>query len=74
HILVGLIAPVEPPVHAALLVMSGRVLAGWLIGGIADCLDVVHSCADKELTCVFELIDIRNIYEANERILAGDVN
>ncbi|KPX85479.1 Oxidoreductase, zinc-binding protein [Pseudomonas meliae] len=73
HILVGLIEPVEPPVHAAHLVMSRRVLAGSLIGGIAETQEVLDFCAENDITCDIEMLDIRNINEAYERMLAGDV-
>ncbi|RMP27795.1 Oxidoreductase, zinc-binding protein [Pseudomonas amygdali pv. lachrymans] len=73
HILVGLIEPVEPPLHAAHLVMSRRVLAGSLIGGIAETQEVLDFCAENDITCDIEMLDIRNINEAYERMLAGDV-
>ncbi len=73
HILVGLIEPIEPPVHAAHLVMSRRVLAGSLIGGIAETQEVLDFCAENGITCDIEMLDIRNINEAYERMLAGDV-
>ncbi|EGH15009.1 oxidoreductase zinc-binding protein, partial [Pseudomonas savastanoi pv. glycinea str. race 4] len=59
--------------HAAHLVMSRRVLAGSLIGGIAETQEVLDFCAENDITCDIEMLDIRNINEAYERMLAGDV-
>ncbi|EIK93940.1 alcohol dehydrogenase [Pseudomonas sp. M47T1] len=73
HILVGLIEPVSPPLHAANLVLQRRVLAGSLIGGIAETQEVLDFCAEHGITCDIEMLDIRNINEAFERMLLGDV-
>ena len=73
HILVGLIEPVEPAVHAGKLVMSRRVLAGSLIGGIAETQEVLDFCAEHGITCDIEMLDIRQINEAYARMIAGDV-
>ena len=73
HILVGLIEPVDPPVHAGKLVMSRRVLAGSLIGGIAETQEVLDFCAEHNITCDIEMLDIRQINEAYARMIAGDV-
>jgi uncharacterized zinc-type alcohol dehydrogenase-like protein len=73
HILVGLIEPVDPPVHAGKLVMSRRVLAGSLIGGVAETQEVLDFCADHNITCDIEMLDIRQINEAYARMIAGDV-
>jgi len=73
HILVGLIEPVEPPLHAANLVLKRRVLAGSLIGGIAETQEVLDFCAEHGITCDIEMLDIKNINEAFTRMIAGDV-
>ncbi|WP_295470348.1 NAD(P)-dependent alcohol dehydrogenase [uncultured Pseudomonas sp.] len=73
HILVGLIEPIDPPVHAANLVLQRRVLAGSLIGGVAETQEVLDFCAEHQISCDIEMLDIRNINQAYERMLAGDV-
>src|SRR6195952_481979 len=73
HILVGLIEPVDPALHAANLVMKRRVLAGSLIGGIAETQEVLDFCAEHGITCDIEMLDIKNINEAYSRMIAGDV-
>ncbi|MGY2226955.1 NAD(P)-dependent alcohol dehydrogenase [Pseudomonas gingeri] len=73
HILVGLIEPVDPALHAGKLVMKRRVLAGSLIGGIAETQEVLDFCAEHNITCDIEMLDIRDINEAYSRMIAGDV-
>lgn len=73
HILVGLIEPIDPPVHAINLVMKRRVLAGSMIGGLAETQEVLDFCAEHNITCDIEMLDIRNINEAFERVIKGDV-
>lgn len=73
HILVGLIKPVDPPVHAGKLVMSRRVLAGSLIGGVAETQEVLDFCAEHNITCDIEMLNIHQINEAFTRMIAGDV-
>jgi uncharacterized zinc-type alcohol dehydrogenase-like protein len=73
HILVGLIEPVDPALHAANLVMKRRVLAGSLIGGVAETQEVLEFCAEHGITCDIEMLDIKNINEAYSRMIAGDV-
>jgi len=73
HILVGLIEPVDPPVNAAKLVLGRKVLAGSLIGGIAETQEVLDFCAEHGITCDIEMLDIRQINEAYTRMIAGDV-
>lgn len=73
HILVGLLESVAPPLEAGNLVFKRRVLAGSLIGGMPETQEVLDFCADHGITCDVEMIDIRNINEAYERMKKGDV-
>jgi uncharacterized zinc-type alcohol dehydrogenase-like protein len=73
HILVGLIEPINPAVNAVNLVMSRKVLAGSMIGGMAETQEVLDFCAEHDITCDIEMLDIRNINEAFERVIKGDV-
>ena len=73
HILVGLVEPIEPTVHAGNLVFGRRVLAGSLIGGMPETQEVLDFCADNDITCDVEMLDIRNINAAYERVKQGDV-
>ena len=73
HILVGLLEPVEPPLQAGPLVMGRKVLAGSLIGGIPETQEVLDFCADNDIACDVEMLDIRKLNEAYERVKKGDV-
>lgn len=73
HILVGLIEPINPPVHGVNLVMKRRVLAGSMIGGMAETQEVLDFCAEHGITCDIEMLDIQNINAAFERVVKGDV-
>ena len=73
HILVGLIEPVDPALDAFNLVFKRRVLAGSLIGGIAETQEMLDFSAEHGITCDIEMLDIKNINEAFERVVKGDV-
>ncbi|MFC6297304.1 alcohol dehydrogenase catalytic domain-containing protein [Pseudomonas sp. CCM 7893] len=73
HILVGLVEPVDPPVNAAKLILGRKVLAGSMIGGIAETQEVLDFCAEHGISCDIEMLDIRHINEAYTRMIAGDV-
>ncbi|MFA7553333.1 MAG: NAD(P)-dependent alcohol dehydrogenase [Spongiibacteraceae bacterium] len=73
HILVGMLTPVEPPLAAGELVMKRRVLAGSLIGGIAETQEMLNFCAEHNIECDVEMLDIQNINEAYARMKLGDV-
>ncbi|MEX0430460.1 NAD(P)-dependent alcohol dehydrogenase [Spiribacter insolitus] len=73
HILVGLLEPVEPPLQAGPLVMGRKVLAGSLIGGMPETQEVLDFCADNDIACDVEMLDIRKLNEAYERVKKGDV-
>ena len=73
HIIVGLLEPVEPALEAGALVMKRRVLAGSLIGGLPETQDMLDFCAEHDIHCDVEMLDIKNINEAYERMKQGDV-
>ncbi|MEO5830160.1 MAG: NAD(P)-dependent alcohol dehydrogenase, partial [Rhodanobacter sp.] len=73
HVLVGLVEPIEPTVHAASIIRGRRSIAGSLIGGIAETQEMLDFCADHGITCDVEMIDIQYINEAYERMLKSDV-
>ncbi|WP_372971957.1 NAD(P)-dependent alcohol dehydrogenase, partial [Marinobacter sp.] len=73
HILVGLMEPVDPALQAGALVMKRRVLGGSLIGGMPETQEVLDFCAGHGITCDVEMLDMKNINEAYERMKKGDV-
>jgi len=73
HILVGLVEPIEPALHAGSLIFGRRVLAGSLIGGMPETQEVLDFCAKHDITCDVEMLDIHNINAAYEGVKQGDV-
>lgn len=73
HVLVGLVEPIEPPVHSANLIFGRHSIAGSLIGGIAETQEMLDFCAEHGITSDVEMIDIQDINDAYERMLKSDV-
>lgn len=63
----------EPPVHAGNLLFGRRVLAGSLIGGMPETQEMLGFCAEHDVACDIEMLDIRRINEAYERVKRGEV-
>ena len=73
HIIVGLLESVEPPLEAGALVLKRRVIAGSLIGGLPETQEMLDFCGKHDIHCDVEMLDIKNINEAFERMKKGDV-
>jgi uncharacterized zinc-type alcohol dehydrogenase-like protein len=67
-------APPEPaPVAAFNLIMERRSLAGSLIGGLPQTQEMLDYCAEHNIVSEVEVIAMKDINEAYERMLKGDV-
>jgi len=73
HIMVGMPEPVDPPVDGGALIFGRRKLAGSLIGGLPETQEMLDFCAEHGIVCDIEMLDIRNINQAYERMQRGDV-
>ncbi|HUA82075.1 MAG TPA: NAD(P)-dependent alcohol dehydrogenase [Dyella sp.] len=73
HVLVGLVEPVDPPVHAGSLIFARRTLTGSLIGGLPETQEMLDFCAKHGIAADIEMIDIQDINKAYERMLKSDV-
>ncbi len=72
HILVGLPPkPIEIPPFS--LTNQRRSVAGSGIGGIPETQEMLDYCAKHQIVCDIEMIDIKDINSAYERMLKGDV-
>ncbi|MFD1142377.1 NAD(P)-dependent alcohol dehydrogenase [Larkinella insperata] len=72
HICVG--APPTPSALMAFSLIPGRKsIAGSNIGGIAETQEMLDFCAENNIVSDIELIDIKDIQSAYERMLKGDV-
>ena len=60
-------------VPAANLVFHGRSLAGSLIGGLAETQEMLDYCADNNITADVEVIDIKDVNKAFDRIERSDI-
>jgi len=67
-------APEHPlPVAAFSLIPYRRSFAGSMIGGIAETQEMLDFCGQHNIVADIEMIGIRQINEAYERLLKGDV-
>ncbi len=72
-ILVGMPEPLEPPADGGQLIFGRKKIAGSLIGGLPETQEMLDFCAEHGIVCDIEMLDIRNINEAYERMQRGDV-
>jgi len=73
YLLVGQLTPLNPPVEAMPLILGRRSLMGSAIGGMPETQEVLDFCAEKGIACDIEMLDIKDIGEAYERMKRGDV-
>jgi uncharacterized zinc-type alcohol dehydrogenase-like protein len=71
-ILVG-IPPEDPKLATVGLISRRRKVGGSMIGGIKETQEMLDYCAEKNIVSDIEVIDIKNINEAYERMIKGDV-
>jgi uncharacterized zinc-type alcohol dehydrogenase-like protein len=72
HICVG--APPSPSALKAFSLIIGRKsIAGSSIGGLPETQEMLDFCAENNIVSDIELIDIKDIHPAYERMLKGDV-
>jgi uncharacterized zinc-type alcohol dehydrogenase-like protein len=72
HICVGA-PPTATAIHAFSLIPGRKSLAGSMIGGLPETQEMLDYCATHNIVSDIELIDIKNIYTAYDRMLKGDV-
>ena len=72
-VLVGFLGGLEPLVNTVPLVMGRKSVAGSVIGGIAETQEMLDFCGRHGITSDIEVIRIKDINEAYERMLKSDV-
>lgn len=72
HVLVGA-APTPNEVQAFSLIFGRKMMAGSLIGGIKETQEMLDFCARKKVYADIELIEAKQINEAYERTIKGQV-
>lgn len=70
-VVVGAVAPLD--IHGAHLILGRKRVAGSLIGGIAETQEMLDFCGKHNITSDVEMIDIKNINEAYDRVKRADV-
>ncbi|AEH02302.1 NAD(P)-dependent alcohol dehydrogenase [Lacinutrix sp. 5H-3-7-4] len=71
-VMVGAIEPLEP-MHGGNIIMGRKRVAGSLIGGIKETQEMLDFCGDNNVTSEIELIEIKDINKAFERVQDSDV-
>ncbi|MES1249679.1 MAG: NAD(P)-dependent alcohol dehydrogenase, partial [Chitinophaga rupis] len=61
------------PIHAFNVSAGRKSLAGSGIGGIPETQEMLDYCAEHNIVSDIEIIDIKYIHQAYERMLKGDV-
>jgi len=67
------VPPSPVMIHQGSLIMGNRVLAGSLIGGIAETQEMLDFCAEHNVTADVEVITPDRIEEAYDRTVKSDV-
>lgn len=73
YLLVGQLTPINPSLEAIPLIMGRRSLMGSCIGGLPETQEMLDFCARHGVQCDVEMLDIRNIAQAYERMKRSDV-
>lgn len=71
-VIVGAVEPLTK-VSGVPLIFRRRSISGSLIGGLQETQEMLDFCAEHNITCDIELIDIQEINTAYERTVKGDV-
>lgn len=72
-VIVGAVEPVEPGINCGPLIFGRKRIAGSLIGGIAETQEMLDFCGEHNIVPDIEIIDIKDINTAYERMIKGDV-
>lgn len=67
------IPPTPYQIHAFSFVAGSKVLAGSMIGGLAETQEMLDFCAAHNIVSDIEIIDIKDIENAYARMSKGDV-
>ncbi|WP_026449979.1 NAD(P)-dependent alcohol dehydrogenase [Aequorivita capsosiphonis] len=71
-VLVGAIEPLDP-FHGGGLIRGRKRISGSLIGGIKETQKMLDFCGAHNIVSDIEMIDIKDINEAYDRVVKGDV-
>ena len=72
-VLVGYLGGLEPALNTVPMIMGRKSVAGSLIGGIAETQEMFDFCGEHGIVSDIEVIKMKDINEAYERLLKSDV-
>ncbi len=72
-VLVGYLGELTPSLNSMPMVLQRKAVAGSLIGGIQETQEMLDFCGAHGITADVEMIKIRDINQAYERMLKSDV-
>ena len=74
YIVVGQLTPIaETPLQSRLLIGRRRAIVGSVIGGMPETQEVLDFCAEHNVSCDIEMINMQDINEAYARMKRSDV-
>lgn len=71
--LVGVVTALNPPVLGMNLIMGRRSLTGSAIGGMVETQEMMDFCAEHNIVSDVEMIAIKDVNQAYERLVKKDV-
>jgi uncharacterized zinc-type alcohol dehydrogenase-like protein len=71
-VMVG-IPPEDPSLHVSGIIGKRKSIAGSMIGGVKETQEMLDFCAEKNIVSDVEVIPIKDINTAYERMMKGDV-
>ena len=71
-VMVG-IPPEDPTFHVSGLISRRKAIAGSMIGGAKETQEMLDFCAEKNIVSDVEVIAMKDINTAYERMMKGDV-
>jgi uncharacterized zinc-type alcohol dehydrogenase-like protein len=72
-VLVGYLGGLEPALNTVPMIMGRKSVAGSLIGGIKETQEMFDFCGKHGIVSDIEVIKMRDVNEAYERLLKSDV-
>ena len=70
---VGCVEPLSKAPNIGPMIFRRRMVAGSLIGGIAETQEMLDFCGEHNIVSDIELINMQDINQAYERTIKGDV-
>lgn len=72
-VIVGFVGEINQTINTVSMIFGRRSIAGSCIGGIKETQEMLDFCGRHNITADVEVIDIKNINKAYERLLNSDV-